>query len=71
MATARTFKLSEDINLNVGNKTINIMKGYPRAKGKKREFLENLIKFKQIFLSVRGQLENMLFSYFSFKLFHL
>ena len=31
MATARTFKLSEDINLNVGNKNINIMKGYPRA----------------------------------------
>ena len=31
MATARTFKLSEDININVGNKNINIMKGYPRA----------------------------------------
>ena len=31
MATARTFKLSEDINLNVGNKNIDIMKGYPRA----------------------------------------
>ena len=31
MATARTFKLSEDINLNVGNKKINIMKGYPGA----------------------------------------
>ena len=31
MATARTFKLSEDINLNLGNKNINIMKGYFRA----------------------------------------
>ena len=31
MATARTLKLSEDINLNVGNKNINIMKGYSRA----------------------------------------
>ena len=31
MATARTFKLSEDINLNVGNKNINILKAYPRA----------------------------------------
>ena len=31
MATARTFKLSEDINLNMGNKNINIIKGYPRA----------------------------------------
>ena len=31
MATARTLKLSEDINLNVGNKNINILKGYPRA----------------------------------------
>ena len=31
MATARTFKLSEDINLNLGNKNINIMKGYARA----------------------------------------
>ena len=28
MATARTFKLSEDINLNLGNKNINIIKGY-------------------------------------------
>ena len=26
-----TFQLSEDINLNVGNKNINIMKGYSRA----------------------------------------
>ena len=26
-----TFKLSEDINLNVGNKNINIMKGYSKA----------------------------------------
>ena len=31
MTTARTFKLSEDINLNVGNKNINIMKGYSRV----------------------------------------
>ena len=31
MATARTFKLSEDINLNLGNKNINIIKGYARA----------------------------------------
>ena len=31
MATARTFKLLEDINLNEGNKKINIMRGYPRA----------------------------------------
>ena len=31
MATARIFKLSEDINLNVGNKNINIMKGYSKA----------------------------------------
>ena len=31
MATARTFKLSEDTNLNVGNKYTNIIKGYPRA----------------------------------------
>ena len=31
MTTARTFKLSEDVNLNVGNKNINIMKGYSRA----------------------------------------
>ena len=26
-----TFQLSKDINLNVGNKNINIMKGYSRA----------------------------------------
>ena len=31
MATARAFKLSEDINLNLGNKNININKGYARA----------------------------------------
>ena len=31
MATARTFKLFEDINHNVGIENINIMKGYPRA----------------------------------------
>ena len=31
MAIARTFKVSEDINLNVGNKNINIMKGYSKA----------------------------------------
>ena len=31
MATARTFKLSEDINLILGNKNININKGYVRA----------------------------------------
>ena len=31
MATARTFKLSEDINLNLDNKNINIMKGYSGA----------------------------------------
>ena len=31
MATARTFKLSEDIYLNLGNKNINIMRGYSRA----------------------------------------
>ena len=28
MATARTFKLSEDINLIVGSKNLNKMKGY-------------------------------------------
>ena len=55
MATARTFKLSEDINLNVGNKNINKMKGYPRAQDlqsnvKKPEISGNLIKFKQICL---------------------
>ena len=31
MTTARTFKLSEDINLNVGNKNVNIIKGYSRV----------------------------------------
>ena len=31
MAIARTIKLSENINLIVGNKNTNIMKGYPRA----------------------------------------
>ena len=31
MTTVRTFKLSEDNILNVGNKNINVMKGYPRA----------------------------------------
>ena len=31
MATARTFKLLEDINLKLGNKNINIMKGYLTA----------------------------------------
>ena len=31
MATARTFKLSEDIYLNVGNKKINTIKGYSKA----------------------------------------
>ena len=31
MATARTFKLLEDIYLNLGNKNINKMKGYSRA----------------------------------------
>ena len=31
MATARTFKLSKDTNLNLGNKTINVIKGYVRA----------------------------------------
>ena len=31
MATARTFKLSEDINLNVSNKNINAIKGYSRV----------------------------------------
>ena len=31
MATARTFKLSEDINLKVSNNNINTIKGYPRA----------------------------------------
>ena len=31
MATARTFKLLEDINFNVGNKNINIMKVCPTA----------------------------------------
>ena len=54
MATARTFKLSEDINLNLGNKKINIIKGYSGAPGleskvKKREISGNLIKFDQIF----------------------
>ena len=55
MATARTFKLSQDINLNVGNKNINIMKGYPRApdlesKVKKDDISGNLIKLERIFL---------------------
>ena len=73
MAVGKTFKLSEDINLNVGNKNINIMKGYPRAPdlASKVESSGNLIKFKQIFLSVRGQQRNMFISYFSLKLFHL
>ena len=31
MATAKTFKLSKDINLNLGNNKISIMKGYSRA----------------------------------------
>ena len=31
MATAGTFKLSEDIDTNLGNKNINIIKGYARA----------------------------------------
>ena len=31
MTTARTFKLSKDINLNVGNKNINIIKSYFKA----------------------------------------
>ena len=31
MARVRSFKLSEDSNLNLGNKNINIMKGYSRA----------------------------------------
>ena len=31
MTTARTFKLSEDIYLNVVNKNINTMKSYSRA----------------------------------------
>ena len=56
MATARTFKLSKDINLNVSNKNINTIKGYPRAPDlesnvKKREMSENLIIFKQIFFN--------------------
>ena len=60
MATARTFKLSEDINFNLGNKTINIMNSYPKApdlesKLKNVKISGNLIKFKQIFLSVIGQ----------------
>ena len=59
MAIGRTFKLLEDINLNVGKKKTNTVKGYPRApdlesKVKKREDSGNLIKFKQVFLSVRG-----------------
>ena len=31
MTTAKTFKLSEYINRNVGNKNINVMKGYSKA----------------------------------------
>ena len=31
MATARTFQLFENINLNLGSNKINIMKGYPIA----------------------------------------
>ena len=31
MAISRTFKLSEDINLDVGSKNINIMKSYLKA----------------------------------------
>ena len=31
MASANAFKLSEDINLNVGNNKIKIRKGCPRA----------------------------------------
>ena len=43
MATARTFKLSEYINLHGGNKMINIMKGYPRAPN-----LESKVKIVKI-----------------------
>ena len=54
MTTARTFKLSEDINLNVGNKNINIMKGYSRAPDleakAKREISKTLMKVKQIYV---------------------
>ena len=54
MATARTFKLSEDVNFNVSNKNINAIKGYPSAPDlesneKKREISRNLIKLKQFF----------------------
>ena len=42
MATARTFKLSEDINLIVSNKKINTMKGYSRAPD-----LEKNVKFRK------------------------
>ena len=31
MATGRTFKLSEDTNVNLGNKNIDIIKGYATA----------------------------------------
>ena len=55
MATARTFKLSEDIYLNVGNKNINIMKGYSKtpdleSKVKKVKFSGNFMKVKQIYV---------------------
>ena len=62
MATARTFKLSEDIYFNVGNKNINILKGYPRApdlesKVENVKIRETLKKFKQIFYPLEGSRE--------------
>ena len=44
-ATARTFKLSEDINLNLGDRNINIMKGYSRAP--RLESKVNNVKFQK------------------------
>ena len=71
MATGRIFKLFEDINLNVANKNINIMKGYSRAPDlesnlKNVKFQETSKNLSNFFLSVRGQLNNMLLSYFGF-----
>ena len=75
MTTARTFNLLEDINLNVGNKNINKMKGYSRAPDlesnkKNLKFQETLRKSSKVMQLVGGQLGNMFLSYFPLKLFH-
>ena len=62
MATARTFKLSEDINLNLGNKNIIILKGYPRAPDlesnvKNVKFQEPSLNSSNFFYSLEGSRE--------------